>query len=265
MWVVQSNFLDVNQINPVVDALNEFGIPFQDVGVIPFSDEFITPLETDEVNIIPYGSTALMRIAEKRKWTGLYFDHSTFRVDRWINERQKDLLNDDAFVLEVRDAMKFFETNDHYDDEEWFIRPVEDLKAFNGTLTVGKEIKRWMESVDSGNFSFGEHTEVALSRPKEILMEWRYFIVNRKIVTGSSYRYKGMKLTKREEDPEVIAEAQKMADGWLPHETCVMDLALTPNGLKIVEFNCLNSSGFYYHNIRDFVKSVTEYAEKQWS
>ncbi len=47
-------------------------------------------------------------------------------------------------------------------------------------------------------------------------------------------------------------------------ETCVMDLALTNEGLKVVEFNCLNASGFYYHDVRAIVKEVNAYYERKY-
>ena len=259
MWIIQSNFLDTNQITPLVEALNEFNVPFKDVSVIPFSDEFVTPLELDHKNVIPYGSTKLCKIAEMQGWTGLFFNRDTFNVSRWNIERDYDMLNNDAEIMTVRESMSSFNDADYPDEEPWFIRPLEDLKQFNGTVTTAKEIRRWMSSVDSGNFSFDENTLVAISSVKDIKMEWRYFVVDRKIVTGSSYRRMGQRLTSRELDPEVLAEAQSFADGWLPHETCVMDMALTDRGLKIIEFNCLNASGFYYHDIKAFAREVTKY------
>lgn len=263
MWIIQSNFLDTNQITPLVEALNEFDLPFKDVSVIPFSDEFATPLELDHQRVIPYGSTKLCKIAEQRGWTGLFYDRSTFNVGCWNLERH-DMLNSDPNIMTIREATASFGDVDYPDDEEWFIRPYEDLKAFNGTVTNAKEIRNWVDSVESGNFTFDDDTLVAISVPKKILKEWRYFIVDRKIVTGSSYRTKGLRLTSREEDLDVLAEAQELADGWLPHETCVMDVALTEYGVKVIEFNCLNASGFYYHDIRAFAKEVNSYFERKY-
>jgi hypothetical protein len=261
MWIIQSNFLDVNQITPLVEALNEFGIPFEDVSVIPFSDEFVSPLTIDHTRVIPYGSTKLCKIAEQRKWQGLFFDRQAFRVDTW-NKHRTDMLNQTPDIMTVERAMEDFQYV--HPDSMWFIRPVEDLKAFNGTLTNAKEIKHWLSSVDSGNFNFDKNTLVAISNPQEIKMEWRYFIVDRKVITGSVYKRQGLRLVSREENPNVLAEAQRLADGWLPHETCAMDVALTDKGLYIVEFNCLNSSGFYYHDIRQFATAVNAYFERKY-
>lgn len=259
MWIIQSNLLDHNQIIPLMEALREFDIPFVDVNVVPFSDEFAAPLELTTKNVIPYGSTKLCKIAEKRGWTGLFFNRETFRTDCW-NKNRSDMLNNDAEIMTVYDVIKKFRALPQYDI--WFIRPVEDLKQFNGTLTTSEEIARWTSSVESGNFAFDENILVSIAPPKEILKEWRYFVVDRKVITGSTYKNRGLKLTSRVNDPNVLEEAQHLADGWLPHETCVMDVAQTDKGLKIVEFNCINSSGFYYHDIKRFVKEVNDYFER---
>lgn len=255
-WVVQSNFLNINHLTDIAVALRELEIPFVDVAVIPFSDDFVTPIDVQDPKIIPYGSTSLIKNAMRRGWSGTYFDEKTFRADVW-NQNRDDMLNQDAMFMTVKEAATHF--NGMPDEDVWFIRPIMDLKQFNGTVTTAKEIKNWMGSVDSGNFSFDENTVVAIASPKNILMEWRHFVVGGKIVTSSSYRFKGLPLTKREEDAKVIAEAQALADKWLPHETVVMDVALTNDGVKVIEFNCFNGSGFYYHNIKAFVQAATEY------
>lgn len=265
MWVIQSNFIKETQVRPLVEALNELGVPFLDVGIIPFSDEFVTPIPTswytEDGYIIPYGSTSLMRIAMKRKWWGLFYDPETFNVEAWVKHRS-DMLNQQPMIMTVGQAMDMFKGLKH--DSEWFIRPVCDLKAFNGTLTTAEEISRWIVSVDSGNFQFSANAKVAVSEPKKIEAEWRYFIADRQIVSGSKYKVHGLRLEQREEDKEVLRQAQALADGWLPHDCCVMDVAKVEGHDKplIVEFNCLNASGFYYHNMKAIAKAVTDYFEK---
>jgi hypothetical protein len=103
MWIIQSNFIQETQIKPLVEALNEYGIPFQDVGIIPFSDEFVTPLEHDRKDLIPYGSTSLMRIAMKRGWKGLFFNHERFTVECW-NKNRRDMLNQDAQIYDSKEC-----------------------------------------------------------------------------------------------------------------------------------------------------------------
>lgn len=261
-WLVQDSNSEATQISMLVEALRELGVTVVNPGLVMFDTVLTGEIVVNDSVIVPYGTTSLMKYAEKRGWNGLFFNRATFRADVW-NQNRSDMLNSDAEFMTVREAMTVFASRPK--DSEWFIRPVEDLKQFNGTMTNAEEIARWMSSVESGNFSFDENVVVSVASPKNIQMEWRYFVVDGKIVSGSSYRFKGLRLVKREEDPDVIAEAQLMADKWLPHENVVMDLALTEEGLKVVEFNCLNSSGFYYHDVRAIAKSLTEYMERKYA
>lgn len=100
---------------------------------------------------------------------------------------------------------------------------------------------------------------IVLDTPEEILAEWRYFIVGGKIISGSMYRHKGQMHQKAELDADVLTEAQKFANKWLPAPNCVMDLALTNDGVKVIEFNCLASSGFYDNDVKAIFKALWDY------
>lgn len=261
-WVVQANLLSKERQQDVAWALQELDIPYVGVNVIPFSDdmEFLFD-EPKGRGIIPYGSTSLIRHAQRYNWSGLFFPKSNFRVEVW-NQHRDDMLNSDAEIMTVEEAStRFIHLLD--DRELWFIRPVEDLKAFSGTVTTAGEISRWMTSIDVGNFQIEKSTVVAISQPKEILAEWRWFVVGGKIVDGSMYHHRGQFYKKHETDNATIHEAQTFADKWLPHETCVMDIALTNYGPQVIEFNCLNGSGFYDHDIKKIAKAVTEYVDRK--
>lgn len=259
-WVVQANLLSKDRQQNVDWALQDLDIPYIGVNVIPFSDDLEFLFDQPKGReIIPYGSTSLIRHAQRYNWSGLFFSKSNFNVEAF-NSNRDDMLNSDARFMNVVEASQAFAPNDR---ELWFIRPTEDLKTFSGTLTTGGEISRWMTSIDSGNFQFTEDTMVAISQPKIILAEWRWFVVGGKIVDGSMYHHNGVLFIQHETDPSVRKEAQVMADKWLPHETVVMDLALTTTGLKVIEFNCLNGSGFYKHDISKIVTAVTEYVDNK--
>lgn len=63
-------------------------------------------------------------------------------------------------------------------------------------------------------------------------------------------------------DKSIVVEAQAFADKWLPNDNCVMDLALIDGQLKVLEFNCINSSGFYDHNVDAVFKALWDYSRK---
>ena len=177
-WVVQSNFLDRDQINPVVEALMANDIPYHLAEVIPFSDEFNNVVPEIEGRVIPYGATSLVKNGRRRGWSGVYFNEDTFSMYAATLNRN-DMLNQHPTFMRVKELADWAAYRDP--EEVWFIRPNKDLKEFNGTITTTQEIGRWMSSVDSGNFSFDNNTMVMVSKPQEILMEWRHFVVDRKM------------------------------------------------------------------------------------
>ena len=258
-WVIQTNFIDPIQISQIIDVLDSNSIPYVGVHLLPFTDELTLLGSLPEGNkVVPYGTCKLTRLAQLHNWTGMFFDEHKFRVDTWLKNRN-DMLNGDVQIMTAKEAAVCFASVPA--DDMYFIRPVKDLKEFNGTVTNAAEISRWTKSVESGNFDVSEDTLVAISPAQKIHAEWRWFIVGGKVVSGSVYRMRGQKLVQREHDIDVINQAQSLADKWLPHETCVMDVAYTPNGVKVIEFNCFNSSGFYYHDINAIVLAVTKYLE----
>lgn len=257
-WILQSNLIDQDQVDQIHRAvINADGV-VQLVKVIPFCDDvdFIGEPVPSVASCLPYGSTKLTKLGQALGWRHTFFNNS-FKTTVWNKERD-DMLNQQADVMTVKEATKRFAAV--APEKLYFIRPVNDLKEFNGTVTTAEEIARWMASTESGNFSFTEDTLVSIALPKNIETEWRWFIVDGQVVDGSVYRLRGLRLVKHESDPIVIAEAQRLADIWLPHETCVMDMATVINSrsieAKVVEFNCFNSSGFYYHNIPKIVQAV---------
>ena len=261
-WAIQTNFIADDQCRKIWAAAEKAGCATQEIIIIPFSDEFGNEADVPEMDgiVIPYGSISLINRAIKRKWTGMYFNEETFRVEAWLKNRA-DMLNSDCNVMRVGDTGEFFKGHD--EEERYFIRPVKDLKEFNGTVTTVAEIKRWMQSVDSGNFSFSQDTLVSISPVQDINMEWRFFIVGGRIVDGSSYRTCGQLFSQPITDPTIYEEAQRLADIWLPHVNCVMDVALVDDEMRIIEFNALNGSGFYYHDIDKIVFAISDYARTQ--
>ena len=260
MWVVQSNLISEHNLREIVNILSKNKIPFIDCGVIPFSHDLITtnPIPNEKV-IIPYGSTRLSKIAFERGWSGLFFDDKRFMVSRWIKERD-DMLNYDSFFLTVKEAGEYF--TGCTENLSWFIRPEKDLKEFNGTISVTDEIGHWMGSIDSGSFSFSDDTRIAVAPLKNIVNEWRYFVVDGKVVDGSLYRVNGTLC--KEHCNGTYEHVQSFADKWLPSPVCCMDLCmLDDDSMWVLEFNTFNSTGFYDHDIEKIILAVDKYANKE--
>lgn len=255
-WVVQRNYIDQTQTAFVSRAsLNAGNAVFEvDVGgenntISPRYDETLSG-----VNFIPYGSTKLVRLAHELNWTGVFYN-SNFSTVEW-NAHRDDMLNTDAVIVPVSGIEACLVGMPP--DLQAFIRPARDAKVFNGTVMRVDDVRKWAGGSHNGT-RVKPDTLVSLAPKKHIVMEWRWFIVGGRVIDGSIYRMRNQRLTLRETDKDEISAVQQLADVWLPHETCVMDIARTDNGLKVIEFNAFNSSGFYNHDIPKIITAVCDH------
>jgi hypothetical protein len=255
-WVVQSNKLKYSQTLPLIGVLKRHKIEYVDVAVNNRTRVINSPDVSADANLLPYGSVELTAFAHANKWKHVYFNESTFTAAEWT-KHFTNCLNRDAVITTLSAAKKEIDVN-----EKYFIRPVKDLKESPGHVIDGKEFYEWVSRLEEGGYELSPLTEIVIAKPKTIQMEWRYFVVGGKVVTGSSYRYKGQPYLKQELDAAVLIEAQIFADIWLPHQCCCMDLALCDNELQLVEFNSINASGFYDNDIEAFALSLTKYAKE---
>jgi hypothetical protein len=201
------------------------------------------------------GATTMIGIAQERNWTPGAFYNENFNHEKWVDNLGKDLLNYDSEVC------RFADINPGYNP--FFVRPCEDRKVFSGQVIDKANFEVWKRHTDQASYSgyttLTPDTMVAVSPLKAIHAEWRFFVVDGKIVTGSLYkrgdRVIHLPLLHRE-DAELFAE--KMVEKWQPDRAFVMDVALTDDGHKVIEYNCLNSAGFYKANVAKIVTAIEE-------
>lgn len=256
MWLVQAMGIDATNGDKVMASLKSKNIPFIPVGVMPFSTEVtgLGGVELEAGKVMVYGSTKLVRLTKELGLSpGPSFDFLNFSVPLWQVNLPKAMLNQYATVVQIRDVIR---SNSPCDAV--FIRPAMDLKAFSGTVV--KRDENWREFFENQfrTKDFDQNMLVAYSPVRNITKEWRVFIVDRQVVTASQYRSLG-KLDPSPVVPvEVLKDAQFIAEHrWLPHDNCVMDVALTDEGeFGIVEFNCINASGLYEADVDKLIDTL---------
>ena len=251
-WVVQENLFNEPEYESLLQCLERLEIPHQVVKVAPFSldapeEEQLYPNIYPDGEVMICGSITLAKIGAKRNWHPGSFvnDNHDYRV--WQKFYGDHLLNPGCTVCRFADVTKTL--------DEFFIRPCEDDKTFTGKVMTWDEFEEWRTKVLTvGYFTLDADTMVSYGPVKEIYNETRFFIVDGKI-SGQSVYKRGNKLKKP--DPHVddgaIEFVKQMIEIWVPARAFVIDVAWTPDGYKIIEINCINSSGFYAINVYDFV------------
>ncbi|HET8687954.1 MAG TPA: ATP-grasp domain-containing protein, partial [Methanosarcina sp.] len=170
--------------------------------------------------------------------------------DNW-NDR---MLNYDSIVCSFKDAEMPF--------ERAFVRPIHDSKVFAGGIFFKEDLNEWRHKVcvleeDYGD-SLNKNTIVQIASLKNIFSEYRFWVVKGKIITSSLYKM-GKSVIYSNQVPEFVTRyVEECIQIWQPHEAFVIDVADTEEGMKIVEINTLNSSGFYAADIQKLVISLEE-------
>ena len=106
-----------------------------------------------------------------------------------------------------------------------------------------------------------EDTPVLASRAINIQQEYRIWIVEGRVVTGSLYKLDRQVRHNAMVDEDVLRYAQERASAWGPADAYVLDVARTPTGLYIIEAGNINSAGFYEADMAKLVAALEDYAE----
>lgn len=85
-----------------------------------------------------------------------------------------------------------------------------------------------------------------------------------KVFTASMYKH-GARVVYSDMIPEYVLKfAQDMVNLWQPNHAFALDVCETPEGMKIVEINSINSSGFYACDMGKFVNAIEELDKKYY-
>jgi len=251
-WIIQDSPYHEEGHYALKEILERLEVPHTEIKVVPFSHELIPEPECGNHAIV-MGSTTLARVAETRDWTPGVFTNEHFDYRSYMDHYGSHMLNNDAIICE-------FGSVDSPGDR-FFFRPTADSKSFGGIIMNAGDVDAWADSVKSieeKNYTtIDSSTPVVVAPLKEIYREYRFFIVDGKVITGSLYKMGDQVVYKTElDDSEIFT--QKMVDLWQPAEAFVLDIALTKDGYKVLEVNCFNSAGYYAIDVGKLVHAVME-------
>jgi hypothetical protein len=258
-WILQNNIFNEKEWTTLVGTLERFQLPYSVHKVVPFIGELIPPAIPEAEKVICLGSYSMRHTAAAHGWNPGVYDiiHQTFILQ---HSHWGDLmLNSDSQVHRFEDAVF---------TEPTFVRPIDDSKYFAGQVFDHEEFEKWRFGVcvlehDYGS-SLTKDTLVQLCSPKEIYAEYRYWIVDSKVVTRSLYKRGDRVIYSADVDSSLddfvarVIRPSPPAPAWQPHRAYVLDVCTTPDGIKIVEINTLNSAGFYAGNVTDIIMALEE-------
>lgn len=255
-WILQENLFKEAEWDTLVQTLERFGIPYSVHKVVPFVGELIPAPEPKQDKVICFGSYSMRHSAKAFGWTPGVYDLEPFDFKVQCEHWGAEMLNYDSKVVPFKDA--------HWEDDGLprFLRPIHDSKVFPGKVYEWREFRDWQRNVcvlelDYGN-SLTAETLVQVSTLKKIYEEYRYWIVDGKIVTKSLYKRGDRVMYSSEVSEYYDSYVLDMIGIWQPHRAFVIDVCSTPDGPRIVEINTINAAGFYAGDIQKLVMALEE-------
>lgn len=279
-WLVQNVGFSKTNLDLTEETLTRMSLPYDVFGIsrlINYVINLENILTNPEEKFIIRGGTSLLSLLNKitdlneinpnmsekklqisdiyinNLKEGIFYNEESFDQN-YYGKLDLPLLNNKSQNLLIKDNL-----NASF-DRPVFIKPSRDQKAFNaGILEPGYTIKDFIFSQLHESFYIEETAIVA--PVKSIYAEYRFFVVDKEIITCSQYR-NSHSLFVSDIVPESIQEAAKeYAKLYQPHDIFTMDLADTPEGIKIIEYNCWNASGLYQTNVSKIFNVVHEFIE----
>jgi hypothetical protein len=246
-WVVQENLYSEAGYAELMRTLGAMRLPHDVVKIVPFSHELIP--EVSPANpVIVCGAYTLNRIARARGWVPGSFMNENFDQARW--PYGANLLNHEQVHTTMAEATMAW--------DPFFCRPALDSKSFSGQVFTWEEFARWRDGVVAMTDEFRTlmpDTRIVMSPVRDILREYRFFVVDGRVVTGSMYRIGNRVRSSPDVDPDMLAFARARVEEWQPDRAFVLDVALTDDGPKVIELNNANSAGFYACNVGKIVEA----------
>lgn len=253
-FLIQKNiFLDPDHYK-VFEALDELKIEYDTINILPNATEI--EYETSRKDVFVYGSVTIARLAkQKTNWKPGSFYGGNHLYEAYSKFYGENLLNSQAKVYKISDKIPWIE------GKTQFIKPFEEAKIFTGKVFTESEWKDFVfEALKSTNNRIDENALVQVSETKKTLKEARIWIVGGEIIDGGYYKFSDEVSFEANVSIEGLEFAKQMIALHNLENAFVMDICLTDEGWKIVEINCINSSGFYPNtNVRSIIKALNIY------
>lgn len=251
-WVVQGDgVFDQHEWDAITQTFDRFDLPYSVHTVVPFVGGLQPDIEVPDGRAICLGSYAMRHAAARKGWTPGVYDLAEFDFTRQLQAWGTHLLNAGSAILPFG-RVKL--------ESERFVRPVDDTKSFTGRVFQPPEFAQWQRDVEALGPSYDGPltlaTLVQVTTPRTILQEVRYWVVGGRLVSRSTYKLGSQVRYESRVDERFDLFAMEMVALWQPLPAFVLDVCDTPEGLRIVEINTLNSAGFYAADIQQIILAL---------
>jgi len=260
-WLIEE-IHDHNGLAQLAAQLKELGRTVSFVKYQPFSEGVHHNwLPTDDVIVV--GSINLCQQLSKEvpSWNkGIWATFENYDCLKYLPKLKELCLNYPYEVVQLTEIWdKRWALTSFTEDSCLFIRPNEGTKDFTGSVidyqNLEAQLKVW-QSRSSPNCT------CIVSKPQKLKAEWRIIVAavpTPRVVASSLYRLDG-NATYVQGSPKEAQELALLTTKLMtaPDPLYIVDVAQTPQGLKIVELNAFSSAAQYACNSKETILAAEE-------
>ena len=209
----------------------------------------------------------ILRLRAEKRWTpGVFANVEQFFCSNYYCKFGQFLLNSDYMMLPFGELSRCreFLLKTLGIDGRIFVRPDSPLKLFTGQVATEGNFDADLELMEF--YGFPSNEIVVVSSPKSIIREWRFVVVEGRVITGSEYVV-GQEYSYAPATDEGAKEfATRLAQlAGEPDPVWVIDVAQTEAGdYGLMEIGGFSFASLYACDKALVVKAVSQAAEKLW-
>ncbi len=188
---------------------------------------------------------------------GAFCDVAAFHCSAWYPRTEAWRLQRPYLVLPARalvadpDAVRA-----RLGSERLFVRPDSPLKPFAGRVLDAGAIT--LAELDHGLYWDDVELPVVAAPVRRVGREWRFVVVDRRVVAGSAYLAEGRSARSTTIEAEVVDHARALAAALEPPERVyVLDLCESDDGLRLLELNPFSGADLYACDLDSIVRAVS--------
>ena len=278
IWVIETGIFEEEDVcQNLIDVVKSKGCEVREIRYYGFDSTIDGVNDLEDQCVIAMSSlNACKRAKRAHRWyPGHWCDFPTLSCQSYYSHWFDYILNwDGEFVpwqiLKKRIEQLYGWYGDVYsDDGIIFIRPDTNDKLFAGEPVARGQFDNFALMVDN-YLGEGESPLCVVAPPKKILREWRFYVSEGKIITGSLYKEDGKIKYERSWPQEAAELVEKAAAEWMPHPVCCIDIAEIENHRNkqieyyILECGSINCAGMYEADLEKIVDEMNRLAVLDW-
>lgn len=269
MWLIEHTNLMERETLKIKNCLDFLEFKYDFFGFNKKEDHiFINDDIEDDFYIVRPSISALKYIIKNKNNNELMkklsddigYLEENFDQNYYVNNIDLPFLNQNSLFVTVKSKSDLFISF----DTEKFVKPTSDLKYFNaGILQERKTLNVALEE-QGLTFEDIKGKTILFANKQNILGEYRCIFIGDKLIGISKYLEGGELDILGHVNNKIVNVAIDFGKKYHPAEIYTMDLCETESGeIKIVEYNCWNTSGLYNINRKELFKKINDYYESK--